>query len=41
VLRLRPEVPDGCYLVTARPVRALEDDIIDRSRDVQWRWRIS
>jgi hypothetical protein len=40
VLRLRPKIPAGGYLVTARPVRALEDDIMDQSRDVKWRRRI-
>lgn len=40
VHRLRPQVARGVYLVTARPVRPLEDDIMDLSREVTWRSRI-
>lgn len=40
VHRIRPQVPRGVYLVAARPVRPLEDDIMDLSREVTWRSRI-
>ncbi len=41
VVRLRPGTPDGFYAVSARPIRALEDDIVDCATSVRWRTRIS
>lgn len=37
VTRFRAPDTRGAYLVMARPVRALDEDVMDRNRPVQWR----